>query len=170
MKKTEVCLTVNGVTHHLGLSPNALLLNVLRDELGLTGAKYGCGTGQCGLCTVLVNGRAVLSCLTLAVAVDGADIVTVEGLSRPDGSLDPIQEAFLDHGAIQCGYCTPAMVITAKDLLNRNAHPTEPEIREQIEGTLCRCTGYLSIVRAIKSCGDRAGAPAPRPSPMKKSR
>jgi len=152
MKKTEVSFTVNGETHKVNVETNALLLNVLRDDLGLTGPKYGCGTGQCGGCTVLVNGEPVLSCLTLAVAVDRADIVTIEGLSKPDGSLDLIQEAFLDHGAIQCGFCTPGMVILAKDLLKRKAHPSETEIREHIVGNICRCTGYVSIVKAIKSC------------------
>jgi carbon-monoxide dehydrogenase small subunit len=131
------------------------LVNVLRDELGLTGTKYGCGTGQCAACTVLVNGESVLSCLTLAVAVDGADIVSIEGLARPDGTLDPVQEAFLDHSAIQCGFCTPAMVMMGRDLLNKNRDPSEPEIREHIKGNLCRCTGYTSIVRAIKSCAEK---------------
>lgn len=160
MKKTEVSFTVNGETYEVNVETNALLLNVLRDDLGLTGTKYGCGMGQCGLCTVLVNGEPVLSCLTLAVAVDGADIVTIEGLSKPDGSLDPIQEAFLDQGAIQCGYCTPGMVIMAKDLLKRKAHPSEMEIREHIEGNLCRCTGYVSIVKAIKSCRKKTSSKA----------
>lgn len=120
--------------------------------MGLTGTKYGCGTGQCAACTVLVNGESVLSCLTLAVAVDEADIVTIEGLDQPDGSLDPVQEAFLDHGAIQCGFCTPGMAMMGRDLLNKNPDPSESEIREHIKGNLCRCTGYTSIVRAIKSC------------------
>ena len=152
MKKKTVHFTVNGQLHEVLVEPNALLVNVLRDELGLTGTKYSCGTGQCGSCTVLVNGEPVLSCLTLAIAADGADIVTIEGLTELDGSLDPVQEAFLDHGAIQCGFCTPAMVMMGRDLLNKNPHPSESEIREHIKGTLCRCTGYTSIVRAIRSC------------------
>jgi carbon-monoxide dehydrogenase small subunit len=152
MKKKTVHFTVNGELHEALVEPNALLVNVLRDELGLTGTKYSCGTGQCGSCTVFVNGEPVLSCLTLAVAVDGADIVTIEGLTELDGSLDPVQEAFLDHGAIQCGFCTPAMVMMGRDLLSKNPHPSESEIREHIKGTLCRCTGYTSIVRAIRSC------------------
>jgi len=160
MKKTEVSFTVNGERCEVNVENNALLLNVLREDLGLTGAKYGCGMGQCGMCTVLVNGEPVLSCLTLAVAVDGADIVTIEGLSQPDGSLDPIQEAFLDQSAIQCGYCTPGMVIMAKDLLKRKADPSETEIREHIEGNLCRCTGYVSIVKAIKSCRKKTSSKA----------
>ena len=152
MKKEKVTFTVNGEEHELLVEPNALLLNVLRDELGLTGAKYACGVGQCGGCTVLMNGEAVLSCLTLAVTANGAEIQTVEGLVKPDGTLDPLQEAFLDHSAIQCGFCTPGMVMISKDLLNRNASPSEKEIREHIRGNVCRCTGYNSIVRAVKSC------------------
>lgn len=152
MKKERIHFTVNGESHELLVEPNALLLNVLRDELGLTGAKYACGLGQCGGCTVLMNGGAVLSCLVLAVAADGAEIQTVEGLVRPDGTLDPLQEAFLDHSAIQCGFCTPGMVMISKDLLNRNSSPNEKEIREHIRGNICRCTGYNSIVRAVKSC------------------
>jgi carbon-monoxide dehydrogenase small subunit len=151
MEKKTIGFTVNRERVEITVEPNALLLNVLRDELGLVGTKYSCGTGECGLCTVLLNGEPILSCITLAAAVDGADITTIEGLAKPDGALDPVQEAFLDHGAIQCGYCTPGMVIMARDLLNKNPHPTESEIREHISGTLCRCTGYTSIVRAIKS-------------------
>lgn len=155
MKKQTVHLTVNGEVHEILVEPNALLLNVLRDELGLTGTKYGCGIGQCGSCTVLVNGEPLLSCLTLTVAVDGAEILTIEGLGQAGGTLDPVQEAFVDHGAIQCGFCTPAMVLMGRDLLNKNPSPSESEIREQIKGNLCRCTGYTRIVRAIKSCGEK---------------
>jgi len=152
MKGQTVHFTVNGEMHEMMVEPNALLINVLREELGLTGTKYSCGLGQCGSCTVLVNGEPVLSCLTLAVAVDGADILTIEGVAAPAGSLDPLQEAFLDNRAIQCGYCTPGMVLMARDLLNKNPSPTEVEIREHIKGNLCRCTGYNGIVKAIKSC------------------
>jgi carbon-monoxide dehydrogenase small subunit len=152
MKKKAVNFTVNGEPCEVLVETNALLLNVLRDELGLTGTKYGCGIGQCGLCTILMNNEPVLSCLTLAVAADGTDIVTSEGLSEPDGSLDRVQEAFLDHGAIQCGYCTPGMVLMARDLLKRNPNPSETDIRDHIRGNLCRCTGYISIIKAIKSC------------------
>jgi len=154
MKKEKVSFTVNGEEHELLVEPNALLLNVLRDELGLTGAKYACGVGQCGGCTVLMNGEAVLSCLFLAAAANGAELRTVEGLVKPDGSLDPLQEAFLDHSAIQCGFCTPGMVVISKDLLNGNPSPSEQEIREHIRGNVCRCTGYNSIVRAVKSCAE----------------
>lgn len=152
MEKQSVRYTVNGEVIELFVEPNALLINVLRDELHLTGTKYCCGTGQCGGCTVLVNGEPILSCLTLAVAVAGATILTIEGVAQPDGTLDPIQEAFLNNAAIQCGYCTPGMVLMAKDLLNKNPSPSENQIREHIKGNLCRCTGYHRIVKAIKSC------------------
>jgi len=152
VKEHKVSFRVNGDRQEVLVDPNTLLVNVLRNDLGLTGTKVACGNGQCGGCTVLVNGESVLSCLTLAVAVDGADIVTIEGVGRADGSLDPLQEAFLDQSAIQCGYCTPGMVLMGKELLERNPSPTEREIREHIRGNLCRCTGYFSIVRAIMSC------------------
>ena len=154
MKKIPVNFSVNGESHELMVEPNALLLNVLRDELGLTGTKYSCGTGQCGTCTVWVNGESILSCLTLAVSVEGADIMTIEGLAKPTESLDPVQDAFIEHGAIQCGFCTPAMVLMARELLNKNPHASESEMREHLKGTLCRCTGYTRIIKAIKSCAE----------------
>lgn len=154
MQKQHIQMRINGEPCEFWVEPNTLLMNLLRNEMELTGTKYGCGTGQCGGCTVLVNGEPVLSCLTLALAVDGADILTIEGVAAPDGTLDPIQEAFLDTAAIQCGYCTPGMVLMAKDLLNKNPSPSEDQIREHIKGNLCRCTGYHRIVQAIKSCGD----------------
>lgn len=143
-------MTVNGIKRELLVNPQDLLLNVLREQLGLTGAKYGCGIGECGSCTVILDGEPILSCLTLAVAVDGSEIVTIEGLSGSDGSLHPVQESFLEHGAVQCGFCTPGMILMAKNLLDKNPHPSEEEIREHIRGNLCRCTGYTQIVRAIK--------------------
>ena len=152
MKKQTIQITVNGEKHTLDVELNALLINVLREELSLTGAKYACGNGQCGACTVLIDGESVLSCLTLAVAADGADIITIEGLAKPDGTLEPVQEAFLDNAAIQCGFCTPGMVIMGKELLDKKPTASEKEIRQHIKGNLCRCTGYHSIVRAIKSC------------------
>jgi carbon-monoxide dehydrogenase small subunit len=152
MKKQTIQITVNGENHELDVEPNALLINVLREELSLTGAKYACGNGQCGACTVLIDGESVLSCLTLAVAADGADIVTIEGLAKPDGTLEPVQEAFLDNAAIQCGFCTPGMVIMGKELLDKKPTASEKEIRQHIKGNLCRCTGYHSIVKAIQSC------------------
>lgn len=154
MQKQHIQMRINGEPCEFWVEPNTLLMNLLRNEMELTGTKYGCGTGQCGGCTVLVNGEPVLSCLTLALAVDGADILTIEGVAAPDGTLDPIQEAFLDTAAIQCGYCTPGMVLMAKALLNKNPSPSEDQIREHIKGNLCRCTGYHRIVQAIKSCGE----------------
>ncbi len=152
MQKQRIQLRINGDPGEFLVAPNTLLINVLRGEMELTGTKYGCGTGQCGGCTVLVDGEPILSCLTLALAVDGADILTIEGVAEADGTLDPIQEAFLDAAAIQCGYCTPGMVLMAKDLLNKNPSPSEDQIRAHIKGNLCRCTGYHRIVEAIKTC------------------
>jgi carbon-monoxide dehydrogenase small subunit len=154
MQKQHIQMRINGEPCEFWVEPNTLLLNLLRNEMELTGTKYGCGTGQCGGCTVLINGEPVLSCLTLALAVDGADILTIEGVAAPDGTLDPIQQAFLDTAAIQCGYCTPGMVLMAKDLLNKYPSPSEDQIREHIKGNLCRCTGYHRIVQAIKSCSE----------------
>lgn len=154
MQKQHIQLRINGESCEFWVAPNTLLMNLLRNEMELTGTKYGCGTGQCGGCTVLVNGEPILSCLTLALAVDGADILTIEGVAAPDGTLDPIQQAFLDTAAIQCGYCAPGMVLMAKDLLNKYPSPSEDQIREHIKGNLCRCTGYHRIVQAIKSCGE----------------
>jgi len=148
----EVELTVNGVRHRFSVAPNELLLNVLRERLLLTGSKYGCGIGECGACTVRMDGKPTLSCLVLAVSAHGSEIVTVEGLQSPSGELDPLQEAFIEHAATQCGYCTPGMLMTAKSLLERNPCPTEEEVRDYLKGNLCRCTGYASIVRAVMSC------------------
>jgi aerobic-type carbon monoxide dehydrogenase small subunit (CoxS/CutS family) len=153
--KKVITLTVNGVKQELLVAPNELLLNVLRDRLGLTGTKYGCGIGECCSCTVLVDGVPTLACLTLAIGLDGSDIVTIEGIGRVDGGLDPLQESFLDHGAVQCGFCTPGMIIMGKALLQENPKPTEREIREYIRGNLCRCTGYTQIVQAIQDCAEK---------------
>ncbi len=152
--KKQITLTVNSVKREILVSPNELLLNLLRDRLGLTGTKYGCGIGECGSCTVLVDGEPVLSCLTLAISLDGSDITTIEGISQKDGRLHPIQESFLEHGAVQCGFCTPGMIIIAKNLLDESPKPTEEEIREHIRGNLCRCTGYTQIVKAIQDCSE----------------
>lgn len=154
MKKKQITLRVNGQSHHLLVDPNDLLLGVLREELDYTGSKYSCGTGQCGACTVLLEGRPILSCLTLAVAVDGGEITTIEGVAGPDGSLDDLQEAFLDNNAIQCGFCTPGMVLLAKDLLKENPNPSEEQIRWHMKGNICRCTGYAGIVRAVQQCAE----------------
>lgn len=150
--KKRIELVVNGVKRELLVEPNELLLNVLRDRLGLTGTKYACGIGECCSCTVLVDGEPMLSCLTLAIGLDGSEVVTIEGISGPEGKLHPVQRAFLEHGAIQCGFCTPGMVIMGKALLDENPKPTEKEIREFIRGNLCRCTGYTQIVKAILNC------------------
>ena len=151
----EIELTVNGVRHRLPVKPNELLLNVLRERLELTGSKYGCGIGECGACTVMLNGKPTFSCLVLAIAADGSEVVTVEGLASPDGELDPLQDAFIEHAAFQCGYCTPGMLMTSKSLLQEIPSPTEDEIRDYLKGNRCRCTGYTSIVRAVMSCAEK---------------
>ncbi len=154
-EKRWIELNVNGKKHPVWVAPNELLLNVLRDQLELTGTKYGCGIGECSACTVQLDGQPVLACLVLAVSAVGHEIVTVEGLQKPDGELDPLQEAFVDLAAYQCGYCTPGMLLTAKTLLAEKPHPTEEDIRHYLRGNLCRCTGYASIVRAVMSCAER---------------
>ncbi len=146
--KVTVRLKVNGDDYEVFVSPHKTLLDVLRDDLEMTGAKKGCGSGECGACTVLLEGRSVNSCLLLAVQAQGSEVTTIEGLAK-DNQLDPIQEAFVQRGAIQCGYCSPGVILTAKSLLETNPHPTEGEIRRAISGNLCRCTGYQKIVEAI---------------------
>jgi carbon-monoxide dehydrogenase small subunit len=146
--KVEITLTVNGDAYSVHVEPNRTLLDVLREDLGLTGTNRGCNQGDCGACTVLVDGKAMNACLVLALDADGSSITTIEGLAD-GGRLHPIQQAFIDEGAVQCGYCTPGMIMTAAALLEENPSPTEEQIREGIEGNLCRCTGYEAIVRAI---------------------
>ncbi|MEN2975214.1 MAG: (2Fe-2S)-binding protein [Candidatus Caldarchaeales archaeon] len=150
----KIELIVNGIRKMLDVESNELLLNVLREKLGLTGAKYGCGIGECGACTVLVDGEPVLSCLTLAVEVDGRRITTIEGLDA-DGELDPVQEAFVEEGAIQCGYCTPGFIMITKALLEEKKKPSREEIIEYIKGNLCRCTGYINIIKAIEKAAEK---------------
>ena len=145
-----ITLNINGKDYSLDVKPNEILLNVLRDRLGLMGTKYGCGIGECGACTVLLEGRAILSCQTLAFTADGKKITTIEGLEQ-DGELHPLQQAFIDEGAVQCGYCTPGMILSAKALLDVQPDPSNQEIKQAIRGNLCRCTGYTNIVRAIKT-------------------
>lgn len=146
--KIFAAFDINGQVHELGIEPHQLLIEILRDHLGLTGTKHSCGVGNCGACTVLVDGVPVLACMTLALAVRGKRIVTIEGLA--DGpELHPLQRAFVDHGAIQCGYCTPGMILAAKALLDRNPAPTVTEVREALAGNICRCTGYVKIVEAV---------------------
>jgi carbon-monoxide dehydrogenase small subunit len=149
-----ITVNVNGKDHSLEVKPNELLLNVLRDRLGLMGTKYGCGIGECGACTVLADGKAILSCQTLAFTADGRRITTIEGLEQA-GTLDPLQQAFIDEGAVQCGYCTPGMILSGKALLDANPDPSNEQIKQAIRGNLCRCTGYTHIVRAIKTAAGR---------------
>lgn len=148
MKKRAVLLRVNGERHEVFIEPNRILLDVLREELVLTGAKEACGTGACGACTVLLDGRPANSCITLAMEAEGKKIETIEGLSG-EGDLHPLQRAFIEHHAFQCGFCTPGMILTARALLYRNPDPTKVEIRNGISGNICRCTGYENIVDAI---------------------
>jgi len=149
MKKI-IHLTINGIAHELAVEPRRTLLELLREDLGLTGTKKGCGIGDCGACTVLVDGVSTFSCLTLAVQVDGCSVETVEGLAV-NGRLNRLQQAFVDHGAVQCGYCTSGMLMVLTELLRENSHPTEHEIRKAVSGNLCRCTGYQKIVEAVQS-------------------
>ena len=145
----KINITINGRPRDFDVEPSKLLLNLLRDELGLTGAKYGCGIGECGACTVHLDGEPVLGCMTLAVDCDGRSVETIESLS--DGKeLHPIQQAYLDEGAVQCGFCTPGFIMTTKALLTENPDPSEAEIRNYLKGNLCRCTGYVNIVRAVQ--------------------
>ena len=153
--KKEITIKVNGDMYHLSVDPWRTLNEVLRNDLNLTGTKLGCGTGDCGACTVLVDGRTVSSCLTLAVEMDGKEIMTVEGLAPSGEELHPIQEAFIEKGAIQCGYCTPGMQLSAYYLLKNNPSPSEQEIREALSGNLCRCTGYNKIVEAIAAAAQK---------------
>ena len=148
--KRSITLTVNGTPRTTEVEPRALLAYVLRDQLDLTGTHIGCDTSQCGACTVLVDGRAVKSCTMLAVQAEGRKITTIEGLGS-DGGLHPLQQAFWEKHGLQCGFCTPGMIMTAVDLLAANPHPTDAEIRHAIQGNLCRCTGYQNIVAAIQS-------------------
>jgi carbon-monoxide dehydrogenase small subunit len=148
--KVPIVLKVNGREYSLEVKPNEILLNVLRDRLRLTGTKYGCGIGECGACMVLLNGRAIASCQSLAICHSGKEITTIEGLAQ-NGKLHPLQDAFVDEGAVQCGYCTSGMILSAKALLDKNPDPTTDEIKEAIRGNLCRCTGYVNIIQAIKA-------------------
>ena len=150
-------LIVNGESHTTTSEPDKPLLWILRDQLKLKGTKYGCGIAQCGACTVSMNGKAVKSCSMLAMQAEGADIMTIEGVAKPDGTLHPMQAAFKEHHGLQCGFCTPGMVMNAIDFANSHPNPTEQEVREALEGNLCRCTGYHNIVKAI-GAGARAMA------------
>jgi aerobic-type carbon monoxide dehydrogenase small subunit (CoxS/CutS family) len=156
MEKLPLAFRVNDEPVELTVAPHRTLLELLREDLGLTGTKHGCELGECGACAVLVDGRPLLSCLTLAVECDGSAITTVEGLSD-DARLDPLQEAFADSGATQCGYCTPGFLVSARALLDENPHPTRSEIADALSGNLCRCTGYIAIFDAVEQAADRMG-------------
>jgi carbon-monoxide dehydrogenase small subunit len=157
MTTHRITLTINGETEQVDVPSQMTLLQMLREKLALTGTKNGCNAGECGACTVLLNGEPVNSCMTLAVECAGAEIVTVEGLAA-DGVLDPVQQTIIEHGGVQCGFCTPGILISSRALLDRNPDPTEDEIREALVGNLCRCTGYLRIVDAVKDAARRQSA------------
>ncbi len=146
----KVSLSLNGRSYTLTVPAHRRLVDLLREDLNLRGTKYGCGEGECGACTVLLDGKAVNSCLVLAADADGCEITTIEGLARGD-QLHPLQEAFINEGAIQCGFCTPGSILAAKALLDENPHPDENEIKQAMAGNVCRCTGYAAILRAVKS-------------------
>ncbi len=148
--KKEINVVVNGKKHNILVDVRKSLLELIREDLQLTGAKEGCGVGECGACTVIVDGRIIDSCIYLAVWADGREITTIEGVNGVDGGLSDVQESFVDSGAIQCGYCTPGLVLATTDLLEKNPNPSEKEIRRGLSGNLCRCTGYVKIVDAVE--------------------
>jgi carbon-monoxide dehydrogenase small subunit len=152
--KRELKLTVNGEPYEVFIEPRTTLLSLIRDYLGLTGTKEGCSEGMCGACTVLVDGKAVKSCLVLALQVHDKKVTTIEGLAQ-GGQLHPVQDSFIEHGAVQCGFCTPGMVLTAKAFLDEHQSPTEEDVKFAIAGNLCRCTGYVKIIEAIKGVASR---------------
>jgi aerobic carbon-monoxide dehydrogenase small subunit len=155
-KHHVVTIDVNGVRHTAEMEARKLLVHLLRDDFGLTGTHVGCDTSQCGACTVDIDGQAVKSCTVLAVMADGSSITTIEGLAAGGGALHPVQAAFHEHHALQCGFCTPGMIMAARQLLAQNPDPTEREIRHQLTGNICRCTGYTNIVRAVQSLASEA--------------
>ena len=148
----EVSVTINGVAHTHDVEPRTLLVQYIRDHAGLTGTNIGCDTSSCGACTIHLDGEAVKSCTLLAVQVDGQSMTTIEGLADPDGTLHPMQQAFMENHGLQCGYCTPGMVMAATSLLKEQPNPSERDVREGLEGNLCRCTGYHNIVKAVLAC------------------
>ena len=150
----RITLTINGSSEQVDVSSNLTLLQMLREKLALTGTKNGCMAGECGACTVMLNGEPVNSCMVLAVECDGAEVLTVEGLAK-DSVLDPIQESIIDQGGVQCGFCTPGILISARALLDRKPNPSEDDIREALVGNLCRCTGYLRIIEAVQEASER---------------
>ncbi len=150
----QITVTVNGTTHTSDVEPRTLLVHYLREVLDLTGTNIGCDTSSCGACSVHLDGEAVKSCTVLAVQADGHAVTTIEGMAASDGQLHPMQQAFMENHALQCGYCTPGMVMAASSLLQENPHPTEAEVRVGLEGNLCRCTGYHNIVKAVLAAAD----------------
>ncbi len=156
---TKITMTVNGKSYSGEVEGRTLLVNFLRETLSLTGTHVGCDTSQCGACTVHVNGQNVKSCTMFAVEADGADVTTVEGIAAPDGTLNTVQQAFQDYHGLQCGFCTPGMIMTATKLLENNPKPTEHEVREYLEGNICRCTGYHNIVKAIMAASGQEVTP-----------
>ena len=156
-RKKIVCVTINDRSYEIAAEPEAILLDFVREQVGLTGTKRGCDAGECGCCTLLVDGKNVLSCLTLAAEVDGKKIVTIEGVAKGE-ELHPVQQAFIDHGALQCGFCTPAMVLNAVKLLEENPTPDAAAIKTCISGTICRCTGYTKIEEAVAAAAKKIGA------------
>jgi carbon-monoxide dehydrogenase small subunit len=157
MSLHSITITVNGARERLDIAANMTLLQMLRDRLALTGTKNGCEAGECGACTVLVDGEPMNSCMMLAIEADGREVLTVEGLS-PGAQLSSLQEAFVEHNAVQCGFCTPGMLMSAHALLQRNPHPSEQEIKEALVGNLCRCTGYVRIIDAVRTAADQIAA------------
>jgi len=157
MSYRTINTTVNGASERLKVPANMTLLQMLREKLALTGTKNGCEAGECGACTVLVNGEPVNSCMMLATEADGCEILTVEGLAS-EGNLSPLQQAFVEHNAVQCGFCTPGMLMSAHALLQRNPKPTDEQIKQALVGNLCRCTGYVRIIRAVRAAADRAAS------------
>ncbi len=156
--KQVIKLNVNGIDYEVAINPQDLLINVLRQKLTFTGTKKGCGQGDCGTCTVIIDGKRALSCITLAIACQGKKILTIEGIDD-NGKMDPIQQAFVDEGAVQCGFCTPGMIMASKALLDENPSPTISEIKRGLSGNLCRCTGYVKIVEAVEAAAKtRQGA------------
>lgn len=152
--KQIISLNVNNDTYQVAAYPSQTLLDVLRDDLGLTGTKRSCGTGACGMCTVIIDKKAVLSCLTLAVECEGKAITTIEGISNPDGTLHPLQESFVENGAVQCGFCSPGIIMTAKALIDKNPNPDEEDIKEALAGTICRCTGHFKTIEAVQKAAE----------------
>ena len=156
MSKQVITLTVNGQPRELAVEPHWTLLETVREQLGLTGSKEGCGTGDCGACSMIVDGRLITSCLMLAPEADGSEVQTIEGLAR-NGELHPVQQAFIDSGGVQCGFCTPGMILASKALLERNPRPSLEDVRLGLAGNLCRCTGYAKIYEAVLAAAERIG-------------